>query len=91
MAEAKGGTQDEPTGERAVETDPAHQGYARVALGVMAAISRNERPTMILNVRNGSTIAGLPADRCGRGSDRRRRERRAPAGTVRPPICTRSA
>ena len=61
MAEAKGGTQDEPTGERAVETDPAHQGYAGVALGVMAAISRNERLTMILNVRNGSTIAGLPA------------------------------
>lgn len=62
MAEARGGTQDEPTGERDVETDPAHQGYAGVALGVMAAISRNERATMILNVRNGSTIAGLPAD-----------------------------
>ena len=44
-----------------METDPAHQGYAGVALGVMAAISRNERATMILNVRNGSTIAGLPA------------------------------
>ena len=62
MAEAKGGTQDEPAGERDVETDPAHQGYAGVALGVMAAISRNERATMILNVRNGSTIAGLPGD-----------------------------
>jgi len=33
-----------------------------VALGVVAAISRNERATMILNVRNGSTIAGLPGD-----------------------------
>ena len=62
MAEARGGTQDEPTGERDVETDPAHQGYAGVALGVMAAISRNERATMILNVRNGSTIAALPPD-----------------------------
>ncbi|HYI58696.1 MAG TPA: 6-phospho-beta-glucosidase [Microlunatus sp.] len=62
MAEAKGGTQDEPAGERDVETDPAHQGYAGVALGVMAAISRNDRATMILNVRNGSTIAGLPGD-----------------------------
>ncbi len=28
----------------------------------MAAISRNERQTMILNVRNGGTIAGLPDD-----------------------------
>lgn len=62
MAEARGGTQDEPTGERDVETDPAHQGYAGVALGVMAAISRNERASMILNVRNGTTIAGLPTD-----------------------------
>ncbi len=62
MAEAIGGTQDEPLGERAPETDPAQQGYAGVALGVMAAITRNERATMILNVRNGSTIAGLPAD-----------------------------
>jgi 6-phospho-beta-glucosidase len=62
MAEARGGTQDEPAGLRAEETDPAQQGYAGVALGVMAAISRNERQTMILNVRNGTTIAGLPAD-----------------------------
>ena len=28
----------------------------------MAAITRNERATMILNVRNGTTLAGLPAD-----------------------------
>ncbi len=62
MAEAKGGTQENPVGERDIETDPAHQGYAGVALGVMAAISRNERTTMILNVRNGTTIAGLPGD-----------------------------
>ncbi|MBU8808230.1 6-phospho-beta-glucosidase [Mycolicibacterium goodii] len=62
MAEAKGGVQGEPAVERERETDPAHLGYAGVALGVMAAISRDERRTMILNVRNRGTIAGLPAD-----------------------------
>lgn len=62
MAEAKGGTQDEPVDPKERETDPSHQGYAGVALGVMAAISRNERQTMILNVRNNGTIAGLPRD-----------------------------
>ena len=62
MAEAKGGTQDEPLDPKERETDPSHQGYAGVALGVMAAISRNERQTMILNVRNNGTIAGLPLD-----------------------------
>ncbi|MFE4469842.1 6-phospho-beta-glucosidase [Leifsonia sp. NPDC056824] len=62
MAEAKGGTQDAPTHVREREADPAHQGYAGVALGVMAAISRNERQTMILNVRNNGTIHGLPDD-----------------------------
>ena len=62
MAEAKGGVQGAPAIERDRETDPAHLGYAGVALGVMAAISRNERRTMILNVRNRGTIQGLPAD-----------------------------
>ena len=62
MAEAKGGEQGAPATVRERESDPAHQGYAGVALGVMAAITRNERATMILNVRNGTTIAGLPAD-----------------------------
>lgn len=62
MAEAKGGVQGAPTVERDRETDPAHLGYAGVALGVMAAISRDERRTMILNVRNRGTIAGLPDD-----------------------------
>jgi 6-phospho-beta-glucosidase len=57
MAEAKKGHQPEPK-----STDPAHQGYADVALGVMAAIARNERATMILNVRNGATIPALPPD-----------------------------
>ena len=62
MAEAKGGEQGAPTTERERETDPSHQGYAGVALGVMAAISRNERATMILNVRNQGAIAGMPHD-----------------------------
>jgi 6-phospho-beta-glucosidase len=62
MAEAKGGEQGAPATHREREADPAHQGYAGVALGVMAAITRNERATMILNVRNGTTITGLPAD-----------------------------
>ena len=62
MAEAKGGVQGAPTTHREQETDPAHLGYAGVALGVMAAISRNEKRTMILNVRNRGTIAGLPTD-----------------------------
>lgn len=62
MAEAKGGTQDQPLLGKEWETDPAEQGYAGVALGVMAAISRNEHQTMILNVRNKGTISGLPHD-----------------------------
>jgi 6-phospho-beta-glucosidase len=63
MAEAKGGTQDAPPADAGrPELDPAHQGYAGVALGVMNAITRNERATMILNVRNQGTIAALPDD-----------------------------
>jgi 6-phospho-beta-glucosidase len=62
MAEAKGGEQGAPAHEDQPELDPSHQGYAGVALGVMAAVSRNERATMILNVRNGATIPGLPDD-----------------------------
>ncbi|MCW7945189.1 6-phospho-beta-glucosidase [Streptomyces hygroscopicus] len=60
MAEARGVAQDAATAEGAFGADP--DGYAGVALGVMAAISRNERATMILNVRNGTTIAALPQD-----------------------------
>jgi len=37
-------------------------GYEGVALAIMGAISRNEQAAMILNVRNGSTLADLPAD-----------------------------
>jgi 6-phospho-beta-glucosidase len=36
-------------------------GYEGVALAIMAAIARNERATMILNVRNGTTVPGLPS------------------------------
>lgn len=62
MAEATGGTQDAPVFEKPVEEDPIHQGYAGVALGVMTAIARNERQTVILNVRNRGAIAALPYD-----------------------------
>ncbi|MFT4044427.1 MAG: 6-phospho-beta-glucosidase [Gordonia sp. (in: high G+C Gram-positive bacteria)] len=62
MAEAKGGVQGAPTTERELALDPGHLGYAGVALGVMAAISRDERRVMILNVRNRDTVAGLPRD-----------------------------
>ena len=61
MAEAKGSIQ----GAEQVHEDPGaleHEGYAGVALKVMAAISRNERASMILNVRNGTTVAALPPD-----------------------------
>lgn len=62
MAEATGGEQGNPARPHAPETDPAQQGYAAVAVAVMAAIARNERSTMILNVRNQGTIAALPGD-----------------------------
>jgi 6-phospho-beta-glucosidase len=62
MAEALGGVQGAPTYARLPETDPSQQGYAGVALTVMAAIARDERSSMILNVRNGETIAALPPD-----------------------------
>ncbi|MFE2066213.1 6-phospho-beta-glucosidase [Streptomyces sp. NPDC059467] len=62
MAEAKGAVQGEAEAAADFRPDPAHQGYAGVALGVMAAISRNERATMILNVRNGTTVSALPED-----------------------------
>lgn len=62
MAEATGGTQDDPAHHHEAGSDPADQGYAGVALGVMNAITRNEQATMILNVRNRGTVAGLPDD-----------------------------
>lgn len=42
--------------------DVAGGGYEGVALAIMAAISRCESSTMILNVRNGSSLPGLPTD-----------------------------
>ncbi|MFI0447519.1 6-phospho-beta-glucosidase [Actinomadura sp. 6N118] len=61
MAEMKGaGTGEVLDGHAGV--DPVDQGYAGVALNVMNAISRNEHATMILNVRNGSTVTALPPD-----------------------------
>jgi 6-phospho-beta-glucosidase len=53
MAEAKG---DFAADEEAEEVS---SGYEGVALGVMAAIARNERATMILNVRGGGALPGL--------------------------------
>lgn len=62
MAEAKGSGHPETPDAGADASDPDEHGYAQVALGVMAAISRNESATMILNVRNGTTVAALPPD-----------------------------
>ncbi|MFD0686235.1 6-phospho-beta-glucosidase [Actinomadura fibrosa] len=61
MAEMKGAETGQALDEHTA-IDPVDEGYAGVALSVMGAISRNERATMILNVRNGSTVAALPPD-----------------------------
>ncbi|TDD00014.1 6-phospho-beta-glucosidase [Nonomuraea deserti] len=37
-------------------------GYEGIALALMAAIARGESSTMILNVRNGGAVPGLPAE-----------------------------
>ncbi|GAA0935508.1 6-phospho-beta-glucosidase [Nonomuraea longicatena] len=42
--------------------DLAAGGYEGIALALMAAIARGEPSTMILNVRNGAAVPGLPAD-----------------------------
>ncbi|MGW3355046.1 6-phospho-beta-glucosidase [Streptomyces bungoensis] len=47
-------------GER--EADDLSGGYEKVALALMRAIARDERTTLILNVRNRSTLAVLDAD-----------------------------
>lgn len=47
--------------ERAAE-DSQGGGYEGVALALMAAIARDEPAELILNVRNGSTVPGLPED-----------------------------
>lgn len=56
MAEAR------EEGEERDETDVAGGGYEGVALALMAAIARNEGSTMLLNVRNGTALPGLPAE-----------------------------
>ncbi|MFE1793009.1 6-phospho-beta-glucosidase [Streptomyces sp. NPDC059525] len=48
-------------GERE-ESDLESGGYEKVALALMRAIARDERSTLILNVRNGSTLSVLDAE-----------------------------
>ncbi|GFH39316.1 6-phospho-beta-glucosidase [Streptomyces pacificus] len=48
-------------GERA-DADLEPGGYERVALALMRAVARDERTTLILNVRNGTALAALDAD-----------------------------
>ncbi|MEU5260549.1 6-phospho-beta-glucosidase [Amycolatopsis sp. NPDC021455] len=52
MAETREGERDDLEGG----------GYEKVALALMRALAGGERTTLILNVRNGSALAGLPAD-----------------------------
>lgn len=42
--------------------DVSGGGYEGVALAIMAAISRGERSSMILNIRGGGALPGMPAD-----------------------------
>jgi 6-phospho-beta-glucosidase len=44
------------------ESDLAGGGYQQVALDLMAALALNKPSTMILNVRNGETVSGLPPE-----------------------------
>lgn len=48
-------------GERAA-SDLEAGGYELVALALMQAVARDERTSLILNVRNGSTLSALDAD-----------------------------
>ena len=56
MAEAR------EEGEERDADDIAGGGYEGVALALMAAIARNERAGMLLNVRNRGALPGLPDD-----------------------------
>ncbi|NUW36371.1 6-phospho-beta-glucosidase [Nonomuraea sp. SMC257] len=58
MAEARDVTE---AGERDA-ADLEAGGYEGIALALMAAIARGEPTTMILNVRNGAAVQGLPED-----------------------------
>ncbi|MEV5202504.1 6-phospho-beta-glucosidase [Streptomyces sp. NPDC053720] len=44
------------------ESDLESGGYEQVALALMRAVARNERTSLILNVRNGTTLPVLDAD-----------------------------
>jgi 6-phospho-beta-glucosidase len=56
LAEARTGDEERD------EADLAGGGYERVALQVMRALLTGRRAELILNVRNGPTLPGLPAD-----------------------------
>ncbi|GAA3469780.1 6-phospho-beta-glucosidase [Nonomuraea roseola] len=58
MAETRESTD---AGEREA-ADLEAGGYEGIALALMAAIARGEPSTMILNVRNGSAVPGLPSE-----------------------------
>ncbi len=49
-------------GEERDEADVAGGGYEGVALAIMAAISRGETSSMILNIRAGGAVPGMPDD-----------------------------
>ncbi|MFE9662373.1 6-phospho-beta-glucosidase [Streptomyces sp. NPDC005955] len=49
-------------GERDEASLTESGGYEKVALALMRAIARDERATLVLNVRNRSTLAGLDSD-----------------------------
>ena len=57
MSESR--AEDDPGRDAA---DLAGGGYEGVALALMAAIARDERATMVLDVPNATTLAGLPTD-----------------------------
>lgn len=59
MAEAK---PDDHVADAEDSPFQGDDGYAGVALSVMRAVARDEPATLILNVRNGGTIPGMPVD-----------------------------
>jgi 6-phospho-beta-glucosidase len=61
MAETRAGGDGHEGLERTAE-DVEGGGYEGVALALMGAIARDDPATLILNVRNGGTLPGLPAD-----------------------------
>ncbi|MEU6572730.1 6-phospho-beta-glucosidase [Streptomyces sp. NPDC046805] len=64
MAEAKSGAEHGQQTTEVVAQAPELEidGYAGVALDLVKAIARDEPTTMVLNVRNGATVPGLPED-----------------------------